>query len=389
MRGLSFRRQKLVDLVSDAAAKSRIPGLGGPMLEATQALTGITAETLRRRARKGALRVHVTGKRLADFCKSMQSPTNRFGDPAFDVFRDVRHLRTALSDEKTAKTVERSLRTLDANQRVIQCIEASRTSLLEKAKHDPVQDYLDVRVDRVQFIREGGEIRGGRYIRVSNAKGRPNGAVVLPIDLKTGDVLMVTQHRYAPDIFMTELPRGFGDLIDEDSRSVALRELEEETGHQPIQMNAKVLGDTQKEICILPLGSSYPDSGVLANPVSFFLAFVDREQIDSSDNVLRPSLESPVWVHLEDLFRAAILQAPVPIAYAERPVQWTQPFPMAAPIDDGILEVQDSFTFTALMAARPYLCRLYPKLRRQIAAMEKKAVEGSVGVVLSRLAEHL
>lgn len=57
----------------------------------------------------------------------------------------------------------------------------------------------------------------------------PGGAAVVPLDGE-GNVVLVRQHRVAPDLVTLEIPAGKLDRPGEDPLLAAARELEEETG---------------------------------------------------------------------------------------------------------------------------------------------------------------
>lgn len=90
-------------------------------------------------------------------------------------------------------------------------------------------------------------------VRVGDEKA---GAVAVAVN-DDGHILFVTQYRPALDKTLWELPRGMRDDVDADYVDTAARELAEETGLTGID------GEF--------LGTTYPDSGMLASEVGVVL----------------------------------------------------------------------------------------------------------------------
>lgn len=116
---------------------------------------------------------------------------------------------------------------------------------------DPVETVFDGRWMRVY--------RKGDWYWAANAER--GGAAILPID-PTGAILAVAIHRPAIGGVSVEIPRGGRDDGESLARCAA-RELEEETG-------LHVAEDR-----LVPLGSIFPDGGVVSTHLHLFAAPVD------------------------------------------------------------------------------------------------------------------
>lgn len=306
-----------------------------------------------------------------------------FKHKAFDTLKDAHGLRLQLH----GAIDEQEFDTYTAEQRAVQRTGAGTGNLLT----DSCKNYLDIQTYPVRFFVEDPEslkdpiIKGKRYIRIKSAS-RKQGVAVLPIDMSTGSVQMITQHRFPPNAMLTEAPRGFGDITDVDAKAGALRELREEAELVPIRINAKLAGIPQEEDMILPLAELYTDTGIIADKVGFFLALCDRKQTRKWWAGRRPGVENPVWLPLGALFEAAILRRPAQISLKpeDRIEAWRAEFPIRTELDDGFVSVQDGFTYALLMAARPALCHLFPGLRETLARLEAEAVSGEFKLLLDR-----
>ncbi|MDO4259666.1 MAG: NUDIX hydrolase [Actinomycetaceae bacterium] len=98
------------------------------------------------------------------------------------------------------------------------------------------------------------------YIRLLTASGR-DGAVVIPFH--NDQVLFIRHPRPIPGVHLWEFPRGMGDPEDLSLEDTAIRELKEETGLSAHQLEF--------------LGFIYPDSGILANRVGVYIAYISPE----------------------------------------------------------------------------------------------------------------
>lgn len=142
--------------------------------------------------------------------------------------------------------------------------------------HDP---WVQVFVDYPDGAANG-------YVRIVESHGVV-GAVVLPLCADVHGVArvgLVRTHRHPIGEAVWELPRGFGE-VGEDVRSVAVRELSEETG---ITVAPSALHD---------LGSIHPNSGLLTAEVRLFLAPVPADQLDT-EPVDTAEVETFEWIEL-------------------------------------------------------------------------------------------
>lgn len=306
----------------------------------------------------------------------------RYNDEVYTLLKKAGVLRFALQPSE-----QRPFSTRSADDSVVQTIESTGRNIIEGPEYFPVNCYVSIEIDRVRFRNDKGIVDDGRYIRISVPHGRGDGAVVLPIDLKTGDVQLVTQHRYPVDAFVTELPRGFADACDANPEETGKRESEQETGNRPIRLNTGLLGTTNIDDMIFPLNKLYTDDGKLADNVHYFLMFVDKADSDKEKARRRPGMESPVWVRLGDFYRAVITGRPTPIELqqGDRLDAWSEAFPIVTAIDEGRLDIRDAFTCTAANAARSHLCHVYPWLRPIIAEAEASVISGEVEIMLNRI----
>ncbi len=109
-------------------------------------------------------------------------------------------------------------------------------------------------VDRIVFENEFFKVKLNKNIlALDNLKG---GVVVLPLT-KKNQVLMIKVYRAAIDQISLELPRGFKEE-NEHSIEAAKRELFEETN---------LISED-----LIPLGSIYPDSGLVNSEIDLFIA---------------------------------------------------------------------------------------------------------------------
>jgi 8-oxo-dGTP pyrophosphatase MutT (NUDIX family) len=130
--------------------------------------------------------------------------------------------------------------------------------------------------DRVA-LPSGGE---GNHLRLTPATRRPGAVALLVHDRPEGRFVgLVHQWRYAQGGPMWELPRGFGDPVDEDAAATAAREVLEETGIQAAQ--------------VTHLGDVTPDSAIIEGSVGVYLVHAA-----DTETVVRPTdgeADALVW----------------------------------------------------------------------------------------------
>ena len=188
-----------------------------------------------------------------------------------------------------------------------------------------------------------------------------NGAVVLPVEEESGDVLLVTQYRHSSQRFLTECPRGFGHIgSDQSEIDTARRELEEETGRLPVKT-----ADGVEQLFLLR--SSYTDTGKLWERPSFFLAYVSRSKYTDTINAWNPAMEDPVWVPLERFVHALYAEGGVSLAPEEFeflcPPRHLEKMRAKTPIAQGHLVIEDAFTLQAGLLALPHLAQKFSELK--------------------------
>jgi len=236
-------------------------------------------------------------------------------------------------------------------------------NLLEDMNFHPTNKYVSVYVDDVQFRQKDSsdmvKIMKGKFVRIGIPSGLP-GAVVLPVDAETGDVLLVTQYRHPQRRFLTEAPRGFGMLgVDDGAVDTARREMAEEAGAMPI----KGLDGIEE---LFFLKSLYTDTGKLMGAPHYYLAFVDRKLQLAKLNRQEPTMESPVWVGLEVFFKA--VRANGAIALQDNEFEHTlnpnhkQKLNIHTVMEDGILQIEDALTTLVSFLALPHLIQRFPNL---------------------------
>lgn len=243
-------------------------------------------------------------------------------------------------------------------------IEVSRWSenLLADPKFFPANKYVAVYVDDVRFRQKEDDrvvVKNGKYIRIEPPSGLP-GAIVLPVDAETGDVLLVTQYRHPQRRFLTEAPRGFGMLgVDQATIDTAKREMAEETGALPLKNIAGL-----EEVFFLK--AAYTDTGKLTEKPHYFLAFVDRASQTTKLNRYEPTMEDPVWITLPVFYRAVYQAGSVKMQKNEYKLclkkEYKKRLNTHTPIDDGILQIEDAFTCLVALLAKPHLEEKFPEL---------------------------
>jgi 8-oxo-dGTP pyrophosphatase MutT (NUDIX family) len=251
----------------------------------------------------------------------------------------------------------------DARRGEIEVIQWGENVIADQ-KYNPTNKYVAVYVDAVRFRQideESGKviIKAGKYIRIEPPSGLP-GAVVLPVDSQSGDVLLVQQYRHPQRRFLTEAPRGFGmPARDPDPLDTARREMAEETGAVPFK---KVGGIEEWQ----HLRALYTDTGQLAHCPHYFLVYVDRRLQLEALNRQEPTMEDPVWVSLPAFYRAVETDQPIQLQPHEYKlclkVEYREKLNARTPLDDGILKIEDAFTCLVALLAKPYLVKRYHNL---------------------------
>lgn len=131
--------------------------------------------------------------------------------------------------------------------------------------------------DRVRYpARDGGKHVEADAFRLTDAPGKVNGVIIVPI---TSDdrIILVRQFRHPVRMWMLELPRGARDA-GESPEDAAGRELHEETGHAVDSFHS--------------LGRVAPDSGQLSSVPYVIAARVhpagppDREKTETIDRTV-------------------------------------------------------------------------------------------------------
>lgn len=236
-------------------------------------------------------------------------------------------------------------------------------NLLADSQFSPINKYIAVYIDDVRFRQRAGNqviVKAGKYIRIEPPSQLP-GAIVLPVDAKTGDVLLVTQYRHPQRRFLTEAPRGFGMLgVDQETIDTAKREMAEETGALPLKNIAGL-----EEVFFLK--AAYTDTGKLTEQPHYFLAFVDRASQVAKLNRCEPTMEDPAWIALPAFYRAVYQQTePVKLKPKEYEPCLNEKYKARlnthTPLDDGMLLIADAFTCLIALLSRPRLKEKFPGL---------------------------
>jgi 8-oxo-dGTP pyrophosphatase MutT (NUDIX family) len=237
-------------------------------------------------------------------------------------------------------------------------------NVIADEKYYPTSKYVAVYVDDVRFRQideENGKviIKKGKYIRIAPPSGLP-GAVVLPVDAQSGDVLLVMQYRHPQRRFLTEAPRGFGMPVNDPYPvDTARREMAEETGAVPFK---NIAGIEEWH----HLRALYTDTGQLAHCPHYFLVFVNRKlQLDAL-NRQEPTMEAPVWVSLPAFYRAVETDDPIQLQGHEYELclkaEYREKLNAHTPLDDGVLKIEDAFTCLVALLAKPLLIKRFPRL---------------------------
>lgn len=119
------------------------------------------------------------------------------------------------------------------------------------------QPYYNVNLDLYQDKNNG---RLFRYVNVEYPNNGKSGAAMFVVLKSNNKDLILLERHYRPFInkYQYEIPRGFSDLNEVDTKITAIRELKEETG---------VTFDNRK---IVSLGTMFTDSGLCNAEVSLY-----------------------------------------------------------------------------------------------------------------------
>ncbi|HLO84477.1 MAG TPA: NUDIX domain-containing protein [Nostocaceae cyanobacterium] len=250
----------------------------------------------------------------------------------------------------------------NANLGEIEIVSQSEDNLIKENLHSPVNKYVAVYVDDVRFFQKDKStgktvIADGKYICITPPNNK-NGAIVLPVDKNTGDILLVTQYRHPQRRFLTEAPRGFASIRDNIEIDTAKRELEEETAAKPLPIYDSL--DYNREE-IYPLKALFTDTGKLSEQPAYFLAFVDRKLQFEKLKQRNPVMEDPVWVTLPKFYQAVYSKKPVQLLKTECEFAFSSDqrsyLRGGTPVDQGVLEVLDAFTTVVALLAFPYIAK--------------------------------
>lgn len=252
----------------------------------------------------------------------------------------------------------------DAELGEIQITRESSQNLLDAKEFKIASRFASVHVDEVRFFQntpEGPSICEGQYLRIEIPSGL-HGAVILPVDHETGDVLLVTQYRHAAQRFLTECPRGFGHIgADRSEVETARRELLEETGRLPVRTSRGVER-------LHRLRSSYTDTGKLWEKPSFFLAYVSRSGYADTVNAWNPAMEDPIWVRLEVFVQALYSDTGVSLERSDFeyvcPPRHLHKMRGETAVSEGVLMIEDAFTIQAGLLALPLLEEEFGPIRK-------------------------
>lgn len=237
---------------------------------------------------------------------------------------------------------------------------AKGDNFLNEKIHGVPARLLEVAVDDVKFLhyldkaQHKIEVREGKYIRI-DPPPKISGGVALGVDAETGDVVLISQFRHGPHTFLTEAPRGFFALgEDEDPVEAAVRELQEEAGFLPVQTP-------------IVLKYSYTDSGVMSFRPVLCLIFVDKNQ-----PVPNPKLDAamgvPMWVRLLKFYEA-VLEPNSWVSFGKADFDEIVYFENRdtsnwnLPTNKWQLEICDNFTICAATLAIPHLVKKFPHLK--------------------------
>jgi len=145
----------------------------------------------------------------------------------------------------------------------------------------------------------------GSFNTVKSGSGTGSAVV---ISNARGEIMMVSQNRYAVGEKNWEIPRG-GAASEEDRSEAAQREVKEETGIDlPLAS-------------IVSLGNIHPDTGILSTEAGLFYAATEQDGNGDSDDI--GEIADRQWFPADDVVNACV---------------------------DGT--IKDSFTTTAILRAR-------------------------------------
>ncbi|ANV87905.1 NUDIX domain-containing protein [Picosynechococcus sp. PCC 7117] len=194
--------------------------------------------------------------------------------------------------------------------------ESKEEKIFAEDRIELINKYVCIKRDNVLRKMENGEIQelsyvsiiypGSYYVEKACSK---DGAVTLPIDFEAGKVLLVSEYRHVQRhrlerVTMTEVPRGFREPQDKNSRNTSTREMREETPTK---------SETIKEEDLIFLKKVVPDSGKLCDTVDLYLLETSQENIDNNQTILRVSILDCFWVDIEKFYASIVNKKPIKI----------------------------------------------------------------------------
>ncbi|WP_421445687.1 NUDIX hydrolase [Agrobacterium tumefaciens] len=363
----------------NVAEKAGVRGVKGKIEIAIGKLLGCDDSAFRRKENVDWKEENIVRRDITRFVNFV-ALENKFNHSAFAQFKDANWMQSWILRGHVRDLPLIRISDYGPDKRVVSQAIGSKPEHLLNERHGIVHQLLDISVTDVIYQKEEElaeenieVLKEAKYIRVAAKTGK-QGAAVLPIDIRTGAALLITQHRFPPDRFLTEIPRGFADQIDIDAKAVAIRELHEETGKKPIELKIGLKHYEPK--MIFPIAEIYPDTGVLADKVGIFLAFVDRKTSPGSLKERKPGIENPVWLPIEKVYEAVKTGGPVAVELSRQDRPYPAGlFPIQTELDLGTLRVLDGFTVTAVLSARSHLINVFPHLLESFEAIDAKSLD--------------